>query len=101
MLTSSSLAGLSHAVGLAVGDHGGGVLQEPVEHRDGGGVLGQEPAPVLEGVVGGDAEGSAFVGGGDEPEEQLSTGVVQRGEPDLGPPPGTWTRGLITQRLAA
>ena len=31
----------------------------------------------------GDAEGAAFVGGGDEPEQQLGAGVVQRGEPDL------------------
>jgi hypothetical protein len=33
--------------------------------------------------VGSDAEGSAFVGGGDEPEQQLGSGVVQRGEPKL------------------
>jgi hypothetical protein len=50
-VTSSTLAGLEHAVGLAVGDHGGGVVEEPVEHGDGGGVFGQEPSPVLEGVV--------------------------------------------------
>jgi hypothetical protein len=30
-----------------------------------------------------DAEGSAFVGGGDEPEQQLRGGVVERGEPEL------------------
>jgi len=46
-------------------------------------VFGQEPARVLEGVVGGDAQGSAFVGGGDEPEEQLGAGVVQGREADL------------------
>jgi hypothetical protein len=77
------LAGLEHAVGLAVGDDGGGVVEEPIEHGDGGGVFGQEPSPVLEGVVGGDAEGAAFVGGGDEPEQELCAGVVQGREPDF------------------
>ena len=33
--------------------------------------------------MGGDAEGAAFVGGGDEPEQQLGAGVVERGEADL------------------
>jgi len=46
-------------------------------------VLGQEPAPLVEGPVAGDAQGTAFVGGGDEPEQQLGAGVVQRGEPDF------------------
>jgi hypothetical protein len=46
-------------------------------------VLGQEPAPLLEWPVAGDAEGAAFVGGGDEPEQQLGAGVVERGEPDF------------------
>ena len=59
------------------------VVQEPVEQADGGGVLGQEPAPGLEGPVGADAEGAAFVGGGDEPEQQLGAGVVERGEAEL------------------
>ena len=30
-----------------------------------------------------DAEGSAFVGGGDEPEQQLGVSVVQRCEPEF------------------
>lgn len=30
-----------------------------------------------------DDDGSAFVGGGDEPEQQLCSGVVQRREPEL------------------
>ena len=38
-------SGFAHAVGLAVGDHDVGVVQQPVEQADGGGVLGQEPAP--------------------------------------------------------
>ena len=28
-------------------------------------------------------QGAAFVGGGDEPEQQLGSGVVQRGEAEL------------------
>ena len=44
---------------------------------------GEEPAPGLEGPVAGDAQGAAFVGGGDEPEQLLRAGVVQGCEPDL------------------
>ena len=50
---------------------------------DGGGVLGQEPAPGFEGPVAGDAQGAAFVGGRHDPEQQLGAGVVERGEPDF------------------
>jgi hypothetical protein len=74
-------SGFAHAVGLAVGDHDVGVVQEPVEEADRGGVFGQEPAPGLEGPVAGDAQGAAFVGSSDEPEQQLRAGVVQRCEP--------------------
>jgi hypothetical protein len=58
-------------------------MQQPVQQADGGGVLGQEAAPLVEGPVAGDAEGEAFVGGGDEPEQRLGSGVVQGGEPDF------------------
>jgi hypothetical protein len=53
------------------------VVQEAVEQADGGGVLGQEPAPLVEGPVRADPEGAALVGGGDEPEQQLGAGVVE------------------------
>ncbi len=79
----SSVAGFAHPVALAVGDDGVAVVQESVGQADGGGVLGQEAAPVLERVVAADAEGAAFVGGGDEPEQQLGAGVVQRSEAEL------------------
>jgi DNA-binding transcriptional MerR regulator len=36
--------------------HDAGVVQQPVEEADGGGVLGQEPAPLVERPVAGDAE---------------------------------------------
>ena len=39
---SSFRSGLSHPVGLAVGDDGVAVVQEPVEEADGGGVFGEE-----------------------------------------------------------
>ena len=71
------MLGVFHAVGVAVGDDDGGVVQEPVEDADGGGLLGQEPAPLLEGPVRSDSQGSAFVGAGDESEQQLGAGVVQ------------------------
>ncbi len=53
-----------------------GVVEEPVQEADGGGVFGEEPAPVLERPVRRDAERASFVGAGDEPEEQLGAGVV-------------------------
>jgi len=39
-LGASSLSGLPHPVGLAVGDDGVAVVQESVEQTDGGGVFG-------------------------------------------------------------
>ena len=42
------MLGVFHAVGVAVGDDDGGVVQEPVEDADGGGLLGQEAAPLFE-----------------------------------------------------
>src|SRR5215213_4704864 len=68
-LGSSFRAGLFHAVAVAIGDDDVAVVQEPVEHADRGGVFGQEAAPGFEWPVGSDAEGSAFVGGSDEPEQ--------------------------------
>jgi hypothetical protein len=59
------------------------VVEEPVEQADGGGVLGQETAPLVEGPVAGDAQGAAFVGGRDDAEQQLGSGVIERGEPDF------------------
>ena len=59
------------------------MVQQPVEQADGGGVLGQEPAPLVEGPVAGDAQGTAFAGSGDDAEQQLRAGVVQWREPDF------------------
>ena len=74
------MSGVAHAVGLAVGDDDGGVVQQAVQDAGGGGVLGQEPAPLVECPVGGDRQGAALVGGRDEPEQSLGAGVVQRCE---------------------
>jgi len=46
-------------------------------------VFGEEPAPGLEGPVRSDAERAAFVGCGDEPEQQLCAGVVEWCEPEF------------------
>jgi len=43
--------GLAHAEGLSFGDHDDGVVEEAVEQADGGGVLGEEPAPLVEGYL--------------------------------------------------
>ena len=77
------MLGVFHAVGLAVGDDDGGVVQEPVQDADGGGLFGQEPAPLFEGPVRGDGQGAAFVGAGDEAEQQLGAGVIERGEAEF------------------
>jgi hypothetical protein len=68
-LGSSFGSGLFHAVTVAVGDDDVAVVEEPVEHGDGGGVFGQETPPGFEWPVRADAEGAAFVGGGDEPKQ--------------------------------
>ena len=77
------MLGVFHAVGLAVGDGDGGVVQEPVQDADRGGSFAQEPAPLFEGPVGGDGQGAAFVGAGDETEQQLGRGVVEWGEAEF------------------
>jgi hypothetical protein len=46
-----SVLGVFHAVGLAVGDDDGGVVQEAVQGADCGGLFGQESAPLFEGPV--------------------------------------------------
>ena len=73
-----------HPVGVAVGDDDVAVVQEPVEHADCGGVFGQEFAPVLEGPVRADAERAAFVGGGDEAEQQWPSGNGAGQDPSSG-----------------
>jgi hypothetical protein len=46
----------------------GGVVKKPVEDADGGGLLGEEAAPVLERPVRANGQRPAFVGADDEPE---------------------------------
>ena len=59
------------------------MVQKAVEQADGGGVLGQELAPLYEGPVARDRQVAPFVGRGEEPEQQLAAGAVERDEPDL------------------
>jgi len=44
-----------------------------------------------------DREAAAFVGGGDESEQQLGGGVVERGEPDLVDDDQVVTQGLVDE----
>ena len=53
---SSFGAGLFHAERFAGGGDDDGVVEEPVEEADGGGVFGEEPAPFFERPVGSDAK---------------------------------------------
>ena len=77
------VSGVSHPVGLAIGDDDGGVVQEPVQDAGRGGVFGQEPAPLIERPVRGNGQAAALVGGGDEPEQQLGAGVESGAKPNL------------------
>jgi hypothetical protein len=72
-------AGLAHAERLSFGDHDDGVVEE--SRRLTAVVLGQQPSPLVEGPAGANAEGAALAGGGDEPEQQLGAGVIERGNP--------------------
>jgi hypothetical protein len=81
--TSLVELGLAHPERVAVGDDDAGVVQQPVEDAYGGGVFGQEAAPLLEGPVGGHGQGASFVGGGDESEWQLGAGVIEGREADF------------------
>jgi hypothetical protein len=56
------------------------VVEEPIEERHRGRVLGQEVAPRLERPVAGQPKAAPLIGGGHEPEEELGPGVVERGE---------------------
>ena len=59
---SSSCSGFAHAVGRTVCDDDIRVMKQAVQEADSGGVLGQEPAPLIERPVAAHAEGAAFVG---------------------------------------
>ena len=49
--------GFAHAERLSVAGCYDGVVQQPIKQGCGGGLLGQEPAPVLERVVGRESDG--------------------------------------------
>src|SRR5215472_15532761 len=80
--TAASL-GLAHPERLAFRDDHTGVVEEAVEHGDGGGVVGQEAAPLVEGPVAGQAQAAALVGGGHEAEEELAAVGVEGREAKL------------------
>jgi len=66
-----------HAVALALDDDGLGVVQEAVEHGGGdGGVAVEDGGPVLEGFVGGQDDGTAFVALADDLEEEVRAALV-------------------------
>ena len=58
-------------------------MEKPIEERCRGAGDAQECAPVLEWPVAGQPEAAPLIRGGDQAEEQLSTGLVERCEPDL------------------
>jgi hypothetical protein len=56
------------------------VVQETVQQRHGGRVLGQEATPLLERPMARDTETAPFICRGHEPEQELGAGVVERRE---------------------
>src|SRR5215211_1818624 len=74
---------LLEAERLTRGDDHHGVVEQAIQQRGGGRLDRQEAAPLLEGPVAGDAKAAPFVGGSDEPEEQLGAGLVEWGEAEL------------------
>ncbi len=57
------------------------MVEDAVNHGNGGGLVGQEVAPLVEGPVTGEAQAASFIGGGNEAEEELTSGWVERREP--------------------
>ena len=74
---------LLHPVGVARRDDRHRVVEQAVEQRHRGGVLGQEAAPGLERPVGRDSQAAALVGGGHEPEQVLGADIVEGREPEV------------------
>jgi len=73
-----------HAVAWAF-DHGNlAVMEKPVEDGGGdGGVAVEDGGPLLEGFVGGQHDGTAFVAGADDLEEKVRPVLVDRQVADL------------------
>ena len=76
-------------MGRAVCDDDIRVVEQSVQQADGGGVLGQEPAPLVERPMAGDPEDPPFVGRCDKPEQQLGPAGhragLRRAEPQDSP----------------
>ena len=53
------------------------MVKQAVDQGDGGGLVGQEAAPLVEGVMAGHAQAAALVGGGHQAKEQLPAGGVE------------------------
>ena len=56
------------------------IVEDAVNHRNCGGLVGQEMAPVVKWPVARDAKAASLVGGGDEAEEKLAAGGIKRRE---------------------
>ena len=68
-----------HAVAGAFDHDGFGVMEEPVEHCGGqGAVVIEDRGPLLEGFIGGQHDGTAFVPGADDLKEQIGALLVDR-----------------------
>ena len=74
--TAFSLEGRLSAIALDIHLQDRGVVDEPVDGGKGHGLIGEDPAPFAEGLVGGDQQRAAFVAGGDQLEQDAGFGLV-------------------------
>ena len=58
-------------VGIALEGEDFGVVDEPVDHRDGDDLIAEDLAPGGEGLVGGDDHGCSLIAGGDQAEREV------------------------------
>ena len=73
----SAFDAVFHAVAGAFDDDGVAMMKETVEHGGGdSGVTVENGGPLVEGLVGGEDDGAAFVAGADDLEEQISSALV-------------------------
>ena len=83
MLGRTAAGSGASAVAVAVHLEDGGVVNEAIDGGDGDGLVGEDPVPGAEGLVGGDGEASGLVAPGDQLEEDGALGLILLGIGDV------------------
>jgi hypothetical protein len=74
---------VAEAVGVALEGEDLGVMDEPVDHRDGGHLVTEDFAPSAEGLVAGDDQRRALVARRDEAEHEVGGFGIERDVADF------------------